>query len=365
MNTLSTTPVTVLTGYLGSGKTTLLKRLLESENGNRTAVLINEFGEISLDHLIVKSVSGTTVVLRNGCACCSIRSELKTGLRDLIDGRSRGDIPYFDRILLETTGIADPVPIVQTLVADPMLRNQVHLANLVSTVDGRNGIDQLATQPEAARQAATADRLVITKTDICDVDGIDRLHGILVGLNPSATVVRTPSDDDLWSALLGAETFDKSDTARNWLSKVDPDLAPEQTRRFHAESAGDAVGSFVFRTRRRIDWTALAVWLSLLVHRHGRQVLRVKGLLDVPGAKGPVLLNAIQNFIHPPVHLDGWPDGDRSSRLVFIVQGLDEALIRASLERFLELSREEMQVASQYLRIRMKCTEDFPWPMSN
>ena len=142
-------PVVVLTGFLGSGKTTLLQHLLETEDGRRAAVLINEFGEISLDHLLVKSVSGSTVVLQNGCVCCSVRSELRAGLRELIDGRAKGELPPFDRIVIETTGLADPVPVVQTITVDPMLRNQLRLAGLVSTVDALNGIEQIDTQDEA------------------------------------------------------------------------------------------------------------------------------------------------------------------------------------------------------------------------
>ena len=169
-------PVIVLTGFLGSGKTTLLQHLLETEDGRRAAVLINEFGEISLDHLLVKSVSGSTVVLQNGCVCCSVRSELRAGLRELIDGMAKGEVPPFDRIVIETTGLADPVPVVQTITVDPMLRNHLRLASLVSTVDALNGIEQIDKQCEAMRQAATADRLVITKTDLSNEWQIDKLQ---------------------------------------------------------------------------------------------------------------------------------------------------------------------------------------------
>lgn len=330
-------PVTVLTGYLGSGKTTLLQRLLRGEAGRRCAVLINEFGEIGLDHLLVKPVNGNTVVLQNGCICCSVRSELRTSLRELLDSRDRGATPPFDRILIETSGLADPVPLVQTFVADPMLRHQLRLTDLVATVDAMNGAVQLETQPEAMRQAATADRLVITKTDICDARQMRRVERALKAINPTAPITRTPGEGDLRAALLGGDAFDpgSGDTeARSWFGTAEEvhGAYPEAFSAHH----GQRVQSFVFRTRRRIDWTAFAVWLSLLVHRHGRNILRVKGLLDVPGASGPVSLNAVQHFIHPPVHLDGWPDEDRSSRLVFIVQDLSETAIRTSLDRMLQ-----------------------------
>lgn len=333
-------PVTVLTGYLGSGKTTLLQKLLEDEVGARAAVLINEFGEVSLDHVLARPVSGNTVVLQNGCVCCSVRSELRDGLRALLDSRDRGELPPFHRILIETTGLADPVPLVQTLVADPMLRHQLRLANLVATVDAMNGLEQLADQPEAERQAATADRLVLTKTDLCDAGGVARLRRRLTRLNPPAPVICSAETDALWPALLDGEAADDRSAAkevRAWFGRAEEVFPSDADGAGNPPSGahGRGVHSFVVRTRQRIDWSAFAVWLSLLVHRHGRRILRIKGLLDVPGATGPVCLNAVQHFIHPPVHLDRWPDDDHASRLVFIVQDLSEEAVRASLERML------------------------------
>lgn len=326
-------PVTVITGFLGSGKTTLLQRLLEREEASRAAVLINEFGEVALDHLLVRPVSGDTVVLRNGCICCSVRSELRDGLRDILDSRDKGAVPPFDRIVIETTGLADPVPLVQTLAADQMLRHRIRLTNLIATVDALNGMHELSSLIEARRQVATADRLVLTKTDLSSSADIATLEKELRSINSSAPVVDASDDAKLWPALLASDPFDpssKGEEVRSWFEQSDP-LSPFSCH-------DDTVHSFVFRTSRRVDWTAFAVWLSLLVHRHGRNVLRVKGLLNVPGAAGPVCLNAVQKFIHPPVHLDAWPSDDRSSRLVFIVQGLSARSIRASLDRMLALA---------------------------
>jgi G3E family GTPase len=331
MDRRSRIPVTVLTGYLGSGKTTLLNRLLRAPEAARAAVLINEFGEIGLDHLIVERVSGTTVLLRNGCICCSIRSDLKQGLQALIDGRSRSDVPEFDRILIETTGLADPVPLVQTIAADPMLRHQVELVGLVATVDALNGAAQLAAQPEAERQAATADRLVITKTDLAQPADVERLAAMLAAINPSADILRTPCEADLWDALLAGPNLDPARRIEEGRGQFQATAAEGHTA---------AIRSFVFHSRDAVDWSAFAVWLSLLVHRHGANVLRVKGLLNVRGARGPVLLNAVQNFIHPPVHLDAWPDDDVSSRLVFILQGIDAAAVETALEAFLDIDRQ-------------------------
>jgi G3E family GTPase len=340
MTSRSPIPVIVLTGFLGSGKTTLLQRLLQTEEGRGSAVLINEFGEVSLDHLLVKSVRGGTVVLQNGCVCCSVRSELRAGLRELVDGRAKGEVPPFDRIVIETTGLADPVPVVQTITVDPMLRNHLRLASLVSTVDALNGLEQINTQDEAMRQAATADRLVITKTDLSNERQTDKLQRFLERINPTAPVARAPSGQDLWCLLLG-EDFSDPQSRREQAWTISHAAEKLESTAWAAEQISaeshhsHSIVSFALRFREPIDWSPFVIWLSLLVHRHGRQVLRIKGLLDVPGAKGPISLNAVQRFIHLPVHLDAWPDDDHTSRLIFIVQGLEEAAIRSSLADFL------------------------------
>jgi G3E family GTPase len=352
VSTLSPIPVIVLTGFLGSGKTTLLQRLLQTEDGRRVAVLINEFGEISLDHLMVKNVSGSTVVLQNGCVCCSVRSELRAGLRELIDGRAKGEVPPFDRIMIETTGLADPVPVVQTITVDPMLRNHLRLVSLISTVDALNGLEQIDTQDEAKRQAATADRLVVTKTDLSDERQIGKLQRRLARINPMAPVTRAPSNANLWNQLLGSDLSDPQlrEAEARTVSRAAETLESEAwgTAQTAAKSHhSHSIVSFALRVREPIDWSPFVVWLSLLVHRHGRKVLRIKGLLDVPGAKGPISLNAVQHFIHPPVHLDAWPDDDHTSRLVFIVQGLEEAAIRSSLANFLRCAGQATPLAAE------------------
>ncbi len=350
MNGGSAIPVVVLTGFLGSGKTTLLQQLLEREEGRRAAVLINEFGEVSLDHLLVRNVSGSTVVLQNGCVCCSVRSELRAGLRELIDGKAKGEIPPFDRIVIETTGLADPVPVIQTITIDPMLRNQLRLASLVSTVDALNGIEQIDTQSEAMRQAATADRLVITKTDLSDERQIDNLQQRLKIINPLAPIWQSPENARVWSYILGGDpSYRQWHTTEGRMIASAAEAVQRDTRTDSQIHHPHSSVSFVLRISEPVDWSPFVVWLSLLVHRHGRNVLRVKGLLDVPGAKGPILLNAVQHFIHRPVHLDGWPDDDHSSRLVFIVQGLSEAVVCSSLAKFLRQASTDVELAAEVI----------------
>lgn len=332
-------PVTVLTGFLGSGKTTLLQRLLETEGGKGAVVLINEFGEVGLDHFLVRPMALPAVVLQNGCICCSVRTDLRNGLRDLIDARDRGDIPVFDRVLVETTGLADPVPIVQTLTFDPMLRHQLRLANMVTTIDTLHGSGQIDAHHEALRQAALADRLALTKTDITPEPDVARVRARVAQVNPTAPIIDTHTCGNLWEALLGRDATDPdrmADEARFWLSRLPNDPAPMFKLSAEAPASTHTMRSFAVRAEGDMDWSAFAVWLSALIHRHGSRILRIKGLLNVPGSPGPVLLNAVQSFIHPPRHLEVWPDNDHSSRLVFIVDGLEPEVIRRSLLRFIE-----------------------------
>src|SRR5882724_9814021 len=329
-------PVTVLTGFLGSGKTTLLRRLLSAPDMAGTAVLINELGEVGLDHLLVRAVHEGAVLLQNGCLCCSLRGDLQRGLRDLLDGRSAARLPDFDRVVIETTGLADPAPIIHTLIADPMLRHQVHLSNVVATVDGVHGRAQLDTHGESLRQAAMADRIVITKSDIAAPGAIDRLRSRLGQVNATAALIDAQADLLRPAQLLSegiADPATRLAEVRRWLAlpAADVDSHDHDAAPHHA-----GVRTFSLRIEEPVDWTAFGVWLTSLLYCHGRRVLRVKGLLNVADLpERPVVLHGVQTVIHPPTHLDAWPDDDRASRLVFIVEGLDPAAIRRSMAIFL------------------------------
>jgi G3E family GTPase len=338
-------PVAVLTGFLGSGKTTLLRRLLTDPAMSKAAVLINEFGEIGLDHLFVRSVAEGAVVLQNGCICCTLRTDLQQGLRDLIDNRTSSSFPDFDRVVIETTGLADPAPIAQTLLIDPMLRHQVQLANIITTIDGTHGVAQLNQHAEALRQAAIADRLVITKTDLTSREHFEVLARHLLRLNPTARVFDVHSQDFNVSSLLFEGVADptrKLGEVRHWLeaaSSVEHAHSHDHTDSVHEHLGAihsSHINSFSLRIEERIDWAAFGVWLTALLHRHAGKILRLKGLLNVSDALGPVVLNGVQHVIYPPVHLEEWPDEDRASRLVFVVQGIDPAVLGRSLRRFLQ-----------------------------
>jgi G3E family GTPase len=307
--------VVVLTGFLGSGKTTLLASLLRDPALGETAVIVNEIGEIPIDHHLLRRVDERTVLLANGCVCCSLRGDLADELRDLLDRRARGEVPPFRRVVVETTGLADPAPIVNTILAEPVLKSHYRLEAVVTTVDGVHGLAEADREHEWTRQTAAADRLCVTKTDVADPGEVAALERRLARLNPLASILRTPLGRADAAALLAPVLHDPRG------------LAVEA----HAHDRG--VSTFSLVLDRPLDWIAFGIWLTMLLQARGNDVLRVKGLLNV-GAAGPVLLNGVQHVFHPPVHLEHWPDTDERSRIVFIGRNLDRAEIERSLAAF-------------------------------
>jgi G3E family GTPase len=339
----SHTPVNVLTGFLGSGKTTLLQRLLRSPRMAHTAVLINEFGEIGLDHLLVQKVDEAVVLLESGCICCSIRDDLKSALRGLLGRRERGEIPWFDRVVIETTGLADPGPILYTLLSEPVIRHHFQLGNVITTVDVVNAALHLSRNPEGVKQVAAADRLVLTKSDLAAPGQADAVRDELARLNPSAGLwdaAQEPIDADyLLDATPSARNKLEEDRSRE--RSAIGKLAAAEGLRHHT----DSVSSFSLILDRPADWTAFGIWLSLLLNRHGDDVLRVKGILCVEGSDTPVWINGVQHIVHPPQHLERWPSDDHRSRIVFITRGIDQGRMRRSLEAFCRLRAVELAVA--------------------
>lgn len=314
------TPVTLLTGFLGSGKTTLLRRILADPRFGDAAVIINEFGEIGLDHHLVQRLEEEVILLGSGCVCCTVRGELADTLRDLLSRRERAEVPPFRRILIEGTGLADPFPVLSTLSADPVLRHHVRSGGVVATVDAVNGANQLDRHIESVRQAAIADVLVLTKTDIAGAADVERLADRLRRINPPALILRGAD------RALDIEAVVASD-GRSWFrASADPPQA----------SAHDAqqVEAFAIVATDPIDWTSFGVWLTMLLNRHGANILRVKGILALAGEDRPVAVHGVQHLVHAPTHLAEWPDGDRRSRLVFIVDGIEPDAIRRSFATF-------------------------------
>lgn len=323
-------PVNVLTGFLGSGKTTLLQRMLAAPELSRTAVLINEFGEVGLDHLLVQRVDETMVLLQSGCICCSIRGDLSGAMRDLLGRRASGEIADFDRVVIETTGLADPGPILATLLREPVIRHQYRLGNVIATVDAVNADLHLTQNPEGIKQVAAADRLLVTKTDLAQAGQIHAVRDLLGRLNPSAEVMDVADALDI-ERLLSAPTGARSAPL---YVQIEDDADGETPDAARLKRHGDQIASFSLVLDEPLDWTAFGIWLSLLLNRHGNEVLRVKGILRIEGSAAPVFINAVQHIVHPPTHLERWPTEDQRSRLVFITRGMDHERMKRSLEAF-------------------------------
>ena len=343
-------PVNVVTGFLGSGKTTLLQQLLHSPLLDDTAVLVNEFGEVGLDHHLLETATESTLLMDNGCICCAIRGDLKDSLGDLFDRRERGEIPAFKRVIIETSGLADPVPIAYTVLAEPVLQHHFRLGNVITTVDAVNGLKQLAEFEEPVKQVAVADRLIITKTDIADPGDTAALRLALQRLNISAPLFDA-AVDDLGPRRLITEDIHDPKGKRQEINH----LMSTATTASHAghdhDNAGDhlhtsGVTSFALTFDAPLDWTAYGIWMTMLLNHYGDKVLRIKGMLNVLGVGTPVLINGVQHVVHPPVHLENWPDEDKRSRLVFIVRDMDQARIEASLAAFNGLANSDIQQLS-------------------
>lgn len=323
----ATTPVAILTGFLGSGKTTLLNRLLAHPAMRETAVLVNEIGAIGIDQALVREVSDEIVLLGSGCICCTLRDGLVESLDDLRRRRTRGEVPAFARVIVETTGLADPAPIVHALLREPALVADYRFDGIVTTVDGLLGAGQLATHPEAARQAAMADRLVLTKTDIAPPKTVERVREHVTRLNPGAPLLRAAERLDLGPAHLFDVALPDPPAARGWLRAE-----------AYAGAETDHLGrfsTFCLEFDRPVGWEAFSEWLGLLLASRGESLLRVKGIVAVAGEPRPIAIHGVQHVFHAPRPLTRWPWEDRRSRLVFVTFDLPRSAVERSLAAFL------------------------------
>ena len=329
-------PVTLITGFLGSGKTTLLNRLLRAPALADTAVLVNEFGEVGLDHLLLETVDAETVILQSGCVCCTIRGDLADAMRGLLGKREQGVIPRFARLAIETTGLADPAPIVSTLLAEPVIRHHFRLGTVIATLDAVNGALHLAENPESVKQVAIADRIVLTKTDLAAAPQTNALRTALGRLNPTAPLFDASADPLAAHDLMASDVYDpttKSAEVRRWLDEeADRAVTPGHAHDPNRHDRG--IRAFCLTFDQPLDWTAFGIWLTMLLHVHGEHVLRIKGILNVRDLPAPVVIHGVQHIIHPPAHLERWPDADRRSRIVFIARDVDQAAIERSLAAF-------------------------------
>lgn len=342
-------PVGIITGFLGSGKTTLLSRLLRHPDMGRTAVIINEFGEVGLDHDLVASGGDDTVLMESGCICCTIRGDLVNTLGDLFTRRASGELPKFERVLIETTGLADPAPILHTLMVDPLVASRYRLDSVVATVDVVNGAHQLENHRESVKQAAVADRILLTKTDLAadpaSKKDAEALRHSLRRLNPGAPLQEIVQGEVEPHSLFGAGLYDpetKSPDVARWLREeayadAHDHAHDDHEHHAHGHSHHDhrhdsGIRAYCLYHDEPLSWDVWVGWLEALISTRGNDILRMKGILNVIGLDQPVAVHGVQHLFHPPAVLDTWPNEDRRSRLVFITQNVGEEAVRKMLE---------------------------------
>ncbi|WP_407279453.1 GTP-binding protein [Aromatoleum evansii] len=334
-------PVTLLTGFLGAGKTTLLNHLLRDPAMARAAVLINEFGEVAVDHHLVDKVDETLVVLDSGCVCCSVQGDLVKALKNLFMRALRREIPGLERVLVETTGLADPAPVIYTLMQEPFIAERYRCDGVITAVDATHGQGQLDRHREAVRQVAMADRLLLTKCDLAGADERAALAARLATLNPGAQQIEVFRGEVPAAAVSGCGLYDPAgkipDVAR-WLGdervRAQAAAAPAWRRpgakpaavEGHEARHDDHVTSYVLRFDEPLDWLGFSDGLGLILQVYGARILRIKGLLNIAGDPLPRVVQCVQHVAYPTSSLPAWPEGppydDRRSRLVFIVRDL-------------------------------------------
>ena len=341
-------PLTVITGFLGAGKTTLLNRLLAAPELAQAAVIVNEFGDIPLDHLLVANVADDVIELSSGCLCCTVRGELVSTLEDFLRRLDNGRLERLSRVVIETTGLAHPGPILHAVMLHPYLVQRFRLDGVVTLVDAVNGMATLDAHEEAMAQVGVADRIVLTKTDLLpDNDpGVGALRARLHAINPLAWILDAVRGEAEVPALLNAGLYDPEARIANVAQWLGEDFKETPTHGHGHAHAGhdhshavnrhsDSVRAFTLQTDRAIELRALDMFLELLVESHGPRLLRVKGIVKLADdPERPLVLHAVQHVLHPPVRLPAWPDDTRTSRLVFIVDGLPEGFVRSLFDAF-------------------------------
>jgi G3E family GTPase len=335
-------PITVLTGFLGSGKTTALNHLLRQPAMAGTMVIVNEFGEIGLDHELIESADEDTVLLRSGCLCCTIRGDLIDTLQSLSRRRELGATPPFDRIVIETTGLADPAPILQALLTDPIVASRFRLDGVIATVDAVAGRSTLDRHIEAVKQAALADRLVLTKTDLAAAAECAAMERRLRAINPAAPILRAQQGAIDPAALFDIGNYDplsKGPDVQRWLNEEkytrhDPDEQHHEDAPHDLNRHDDHIRAVCLTLDRPIAGEALDRWLENLLRLRGPDLLRFKAIINVAELPGPLVAHAVQHVVYPPIMLKAWPSDDRRTRMVFITHDIDERMLRDSLKAF-------------------------------
>ena len=301
-------PVVAVTGFLGSGKTSLIRALLQKTEGANTAVVVNEYGEVGIDDALLRSSSDATVLLGNGCLCCNVRTDLQEALRGLFADRARGTVLSFERVIIETSGLADPGPVLQTFATDRALGREFHLQALITVIDAVNGEGNLERMPEARKQLALADRIVMTKSDLTDDETTGRLRDRIAALNPAPVAIAI-----------------EGEIAPSFL--LDEPAGPRENFELGQHDHSHGISSFSLTFEEPLSWPVFQQTMAVLTALRGTDLLRVKGFAAMKECRGPVVVHFVQHVAHPPVELEDWPDEDRRSRLVFVTRGLNRETV--------------------------------------
>ena len=350
--THSTIAVNVITGFLGSGKSTLLNALVNMPDLTDTAIIVNEFGEVGIDHQLISSAIDQMMLLENGCVCCEVRGDLVDTL-ELMEARiETGEIPAFGRVILETTGLADPAPILHTLMIEPRLQGRYHLGRVASTVDVVNGRNSIAEFTEAKKQIALADVVLMTKTDLAEAGELAALEKTVAEINPRAPRVEVTNGQisaDLARVLAGEEDGDFTTQITRDVAGLKPMQAPGHDHDHHHDHGHDhdhdheaqhtgGIATAAIVLDDPVEWTAFTAWIDAVTSLRGPDLLRMKGLVNVAGRDGPIVVHAVQHVVHPPVELTEWPDDDQSTRVVCITRNIPPASLTRALEAFTKVA---------------------------
>lgn len=318
-------PITIVTGFLGSGKTTLLSRVLKHPRFRNTSVIINEYGQAGLDHRLIRRIEEKTRLLSGGCICCNMREDLVNELKDILNAYERRELDT-DRVVIETTGLADPAPILFSILMDPILTNHFYVDFTVCCLDAANGELHLRDNPESVKQIVTADKVVITKTDLVDAGTVDALKSRLGMLNPAAEVM-TAENGNIDAGALFVRQEKSAERTEADIREIEQRLQP------HNIKHNECVRSMSIKFYEPLEWTAFGLWMSMLLYAHGEKMFRIKGIVDV-GDKGPIVINGVQHIIHPPQHLEDWNGEEKNSQIVFIMKEIEPQQIFRSLSTF-------------------------------
>ena len=329
--------ISVLTGFLGSGKTTILTSLIKQKQMANAAIIINEFGEIGLDHDLIETTDENVIELQNGCICCTIQDDLKTTLLNLLKKMEKGDISPYNHVIIETTGLADPVPIIHTLMTSLDLQRIYSIDGVITVVDSINGESTYNAHEESVKQTAFADRIILSKTDIADKGTVDALTKRIKSINPKVTIIKSDKNSLPVSKLLGLNDYNpqnKEWNVREWLdieknksSNHSHDHHDHHNHEHDVNRHGDNIETFAMVTSQPVSMTAVNFFLELLMSQMGENILRIKGILNIKGQSSPAVIHGVQHIFHPLEWLGKWPSEGKQSRLVFITKNIKKDII--------------------------------------